>query len=218
MDGRVEVRVHRQNVRRDHRDGEKDNAHVPAELGIFEREVELLLQQEEVDREVHAEQRHEDRCDRLQIRAVACERVCLDGKAARTGRCKRVAERVKKRHAASQVKYHLYERERKVDRIQDFRRVDHSRDHLADRRPRALGTQEMDALPAFHFDDGQHEYQNAHAAQPVRKAPPEEHAAAERLDVRQDARARRCKAGDHLEHRVQVKRNFARERKRQRTN
>ena len=74
----------------------------------------------------------------------------------------------------------------------------------------------MDGLSAVHADDGQHEHENAHAADPVRKAPPEKHAAVKRLDRREDAGTRGRKAGDHLEHRVEVKRDLPRQRERQR--
>ena len=74
----------------------------------------------------------------------------------------------------------------------------------------------MDGLSAVHANDGQHEHENAHAADPVRQASPEEHAAVKRLNRRQNARAGRRKAGDHLEHRVEIKRDLPRERERQR--
>ena len=112
---------------------------------------ELFLQQEEIDREVHTEQRHEHRRDRLRISAVARKGVCLDGKATRARSCKGVAERIKKRHAAGKIKDQLHERQGKIYGIKNLRRVDHPRHHLADRGSGALRTQQMDALPALHF-------------------------------------------------------------------
>ena len=84
--------------RRDH-----DDRHVPAQLRVLPRQIKFSAQQEEIDREIHAEQRHEDRRDRLRVGAVGGEGVVSDGEAARARRAERVAERIKQRVAARQI-------------------------------------------------------------------------------------------------------------------
>ena len=84
--------------RRDH-----DDRYVPAQLRVLPRQIKFSAQQEEIDREIHAEQRHEDRRDRLRVGAVGGEGVVSDGEAARARRAERVAERIKQRVAACQI-------------------------------------------------------------------------------------------------------------------
>ena len=148
--------------RRDH-----DDRHVPAQLRVLPRQIKFSAQQEEIDREIHAEQRHEDRRDRLRVGAVGGEGVVSDGEAARARRAERVAERIKQRVAARQIQNDLHDRQAEINAIQNFRRIDHARDHLGHRRSWAFGAQQMNGLSAVHADDGQHEYENAHAADPV---------------------------------------------------
>ena len=194
----------------------ENDRHIPAQLRILPRQIEFPAQQEEIDRKIDAEQGHEDGRDRLRIGAVGGEGVVPDGKAAGAGRAEGVAERVKQRLAAGQIQNDLQNGQAKIDPVEDLGRIGHPRHHLGDRRPGALGPQQVDGLATVHPDDGQHEHQNAHAADPVRKTAPEDHAAVKRLDRGQNARASRRKAGDHLEHRVQIRRDLPRERKRQR--
>ena len=194
----------------------ENDRHVPAQLRILPRQVEFPTQQEEIDRKIDAEQGHEDGRDRLRVGAVGGEGIVADGKAAGAGRAEGVAERVKQRLAAGQIKEDLQHRQAKIDPVEDLGRIGHPRHHLGDRRPGALGPQQVDGLAAVHPDDGQHEHQNAHAADPVRKAAPEQHALVELLHRGQDARAGGGKAGDHLEHGVEIKRDLPRKRERQR--
>ena len=90
--------VERNEKRRNH-----DDRHVPAQLRVLPRQIKFSAQQEEIDREIHAEQRHKDRCNCLRIRAVGGERVVSDGKAARARRAERIAERIEQRIAARQI-------------------------------------------------------------------------------------------------------------------
>ncbi len=82
----------------------ENDRHVPAQLRILPHEVEFPPQDEKIDREIHAEQRHKNGRDGLRVNAVGGEGIVADGKAARTGRAEGVAERVKQRLAAGQIK------------------------------------------------------------------------------------------------------------------
>ena len=193
----------------------ENDRHVPAQLRILPRQIEFPAQQEEIDRKIDAEQGHEDGRDRLRVGAVGGEGIVADGKAAGAGRAEGVAERVKQRLAAGQIKEDLQHRQAKIDPVEDLGRIGHPRHHLGDRRPGALGPQQVDGLAAVHPDDGQHEHQNAHAADPVRKAAPEQHAVAQRLDVGQNCRACRRKARDRLKKSIDKGRYLAGDDKRQ---
>ena len=81
----------------------ENDRHIPAQLRVLPRQIKFSAQQEEIDREIHAEQRHKDRCNCLRIRAVGGEGVVFDGKAARARRAERIAERIEQRIAARQI-------------------------------------------------------------------------------------------------------------------
>ena len=212
----VDARIVGKRIHRDDRDRSENQPEIPPQLGILPHKVKFSPQQEEIDREVHTEQRHEHRRDRLRIVAVTEERVALDRETAGARRAERVAERIKDRHTARQIEEDLDDGQREIDRVEDLRRVGHPRHHLRHGRAGAFRAEQMDALPALEPQDRHHEHQNAHAADPVRKAAPEQHAVAQRLDVRQDGRAGRREAGDHLKHRVEIRRDLARQRERHR--
>ena len=90
--------IERNQQRREH-----NNRHIPTQFCVLPRQIKFSAQQEEIDREIHAEQRHKDRCNCLRIRAVGGERVVFDGKAARARRAERIAERIEQRIAARQI-------------------------------------------------------------------------------------------------------------------
>ena len=69
--------------------------------------------------------------------------------------------------------------------------------------PGAFGAHQVHGAGVFlGVHNGQREHQNAHAAHPVRKAAPIQHAAAQRLYVGEDRRARGGKAAHRLEQSV----------------
>ena len=68
----------------------------------------------------------------------------------------------------------------------------------------------MVGLAAAEIHQSQHEHQDAHAAQPVREAPPEQHTLVQGFHLGQDAGAGGGEAGDHFKHRVQIAGNLPR--------
>ena len=80
---------------------------------------------------------------------------------------------------------------------------------LADRGTGALRLHQIHLRAARHRQDCKQKYQHAHAADPVRKAAPEQRAVRQRLHVGNNACARRGKAGDGLKQRVRKMRNLA---------
>ena len=118
--------------RRDH-----DDRHVPAQLRVLPRQIKFSAQQEEIDREIHAEQDHEHRRHGLQVGRVVRKAAVAHGKAARTGRAEGKAQTVEPRYLApaeqhaQPVEQDLQQRHGAVDGIEDRGGRAHLRNHLA---------------------------------------------------------------------------------------
>ena len=121
----------------------------------------------------------------------------FDGKTSGAGRCKRVHNAVKQRHAASEQKTDHDDGERHINRVKQARRVAHGGRKLANGRPGAFCAQQMERFPVSlgHGDDCKKENQHAHAADPVRKGTPVKKAVGQPFNLRKDGGASRGETG-----------------------
>ena len=159
-----------------------------------------------VHRKIHAEQQHEHRGHVLQIRAVSGNAVGFYAEAAGAGRTKGGAQRIKQGHSAQKQEHQIQHGEGKIKDVQNFRRLMQAGGQLAHAGAGAFRPQKVHGVsPAgLRGRERQQEHQNAHAAQPVAEAAPQQQAAAHGLHIRQDGRAGGGKAGHHLKHGVHI--------------
>ena len=192
-----------------------DDRQIPAHLLAGERLLELLHEDEEVHVEVHAEDDHEDRDDPLNVRREAGKRVVAEAEAAGARRAERRTQRLKGDHAAQHEQQKLQNGEHDVEHVQDARGIAHLGHQLAYHGAGALRLHQVHVAAAHHRQHRQQEHQHAHAADPVREAPPEHAAVAHVLHVGEDARAGGRKARHRFKQRVDEPRDLAAQVKRQ---
>ena len=201
----------------DREDGEGDDAEEPAQLLVAQRGADVAEQNEVIQAEVGAEEDHEHAHDDVDIGAVVvADAQRARGQAAGAGGGERMQQCVIKAHAAGDEQNRLHERERDVQQVEDGGSLADARHELADRRAGHLGAHDVHRAVAAHGQHGQHEHEDAHAADPVRKQPPEHTAAGHALRRCDDAGTGRGQTRDRLEQGVDVVRDIAREHKRDR--
>ena len=177
-----------------------------AEIGLhflnLEGFLHPLCQKQIIKTEIHAEQEHENGDHNLKIRAVSGHAVGPDGKSAGSCGAEGGAQGIKKRHASDQEEKNLKRHHRDINAIQHQRRLAHSGNQLAHRRPRAFRPHQIHGLSAGKRNDLKQEYQHAHTADPVRKAAPEHTAAGKSLHVHQNTGAGGRESGNNLKQRI----------------
>ena len=204
-------------VKCDRDDGKGDHTEEPAQLLVAQRGADVAEQDEVIQAEVDAEEYHEHAHDDVDIGAVVvADAQRARGQAAGAGGGERVQQRIVKAHAAGDEQNHLHERERDVQQVEDGGGLADARHELADRRAGHLGAHDVHRAVAAHGQHGQHEHEDAHAADPVRKQPPEHAAAGHALRRCDDAGAGRGQTRDRLKQGVDVVRDVAREHEQQR--
>ena len=147
---------------------------VEPKLLVVQHLAELPQEHQVVDAEIHPEQRHEYGAHRLQVSAVPCHAVVLDGKAAGARRAEGDGQRVEQGHATQQQQGDLDEGHGDIDGIEDlgaFLQGGHQLVHLG---AGALGPHHVQqgVAPLAHGHHRQQEHQHPHAPQPVGKAAP----------------------------------------------
>ena len=194
----------RKDVQSDQYGSRRKNAEIGLHFLNLEGFLHPLCQKQIIKTEIHAEQEHENGDHNLKIRAVSGHAVGPDGKSAGSCGAEGSAQGIKKRHASDQEEKNLKRRHRDINAIQHQRRLAHSGNQLAHRRPRAFRPHQIHGLAAGKRNDLKQEYQHAHAADPVRKAAPEHAAAGKGLHIHQNTGACGCKTGNDLKQRIQI--------------
>ena len=184
-------------VDQDQYNGGEDHAKICAQLLALENVPDLADQNKEEQVEVDAEQQHENTDDPFGSRVcIAGDRVVEDREAARTCRCKSGDDRIVQRQSAKQKCHDLHAGQNNIYAVKNERGLAHLRHQLALGGTRYLGAHQMNGLSTRTWQNGQHEYQNAHAANPVRKAAPEQYAARQMLNGGQNGGTGGGKSGN----------------------
>ena len=192
-----------------------DSTHFHLDFTHREGQLEALPDQIIVKLEIHSAGDHEKCRNVLQDRSILRVAGILDAEAAGSDGTERVADCLKEGHPADREEQALHDRDCKVDRIEDGCGVADLRDEFSDDRTRALRLHKVECGAAEERHNGQHEYEDSHAADPVGEASPEEGAVIQRLDFRQDRSSRRREAGHGLKDRVEIVGDVPRQRERQ---
>ena len=193
---------HPQNVKGNNQRAPGDDGKIRPHLGIPPCHGIFFHQQEKVNVEVHAEQRHEHGDHALKVVAViVAHGAVLDAEAAGAGGAEGGTQAVKQGHSPKEQQHHLHRRHDDVNAVKNGGGFAHIGHHLAHGGTGAFRPEQVVGLAA-HIHQRQHEHQNAHAPQPVGEAAPEEHPVVQRLHIGQDAGAGGGKAGNRLKHGV----------------
>ncbi len=162
-------------------------------------------EEEKIDAEVDAEEGHKDRADALKIGAVPRHGVVFDAESACACGAEGSAQAVEQRHSSRQKKTHAQNGEGHVDEIEDGCGLPDLGDQPAHAGAGALRPEQVDAVSPFsHGHHGQKKDQDAHAAQPVGKAPPEEESPTHGLHIPENGGTRGGEAGGHFKEGVHI--------------
>ena len=204
-EGAVEAAdVHRDDGHRRQNDGK-----IGADFLAGRCAAEPAQQQQEIRVEVDAEEDHKDGHDPLDVGREAGKAVVLEAEAASTRRAKGREQRVEHIHSARQQEAELHHREREIDAVQDLGRRLHLRHQLVHLRAGAFRLHQVDVGAAGQGQQGEQEHQNAHAADPMGEAAPEQDAVGQALHTGQDAGTGGGKARNGLKHGVHGVRDAA---------
>ena len=161
-------------VDRNHQNAHRDNQEITAHL-LHPEGLLLVLPEKEIVRiEVHAERQHEDRNDPLLQRCIAPAAVVPDTEAAGSRCSEGDADRIEALHSGQKKQHQLDAGQTDINKIQNLRTFLHARHQLPDRRSRALCLHQLHVVAARHRNNGQHEDDDSHASDPVRKASPDQ--------------------------------------------
>ena len=162
-------------IGRDNANCHQNNGEVAAHF-LADGAVEFAQQQQKVSIEVDAEQDHENGHDPLDVGRKAGKAVILEAEAAGARRTEGREHGLKQRHAAQQQEYHLQHGECKIDAVQDLCGRLHLRHQLIHLRAGAFCLHQVDVGATGQGQQREQEHQNAHAADPVGEAAPEQNA------------------------------------------
>ena len=160
--------------------------------------AELAHEQQEVGVEVDAEQDHEDGHDPLDVGRKAGKAVVTEAETAGACRTKGGEQGFEQGHSAKQKEHQLQHGKGKVDAIQNFSGGLYLGHQLVHLRAGAFGLHQVDVGAAGQRQQREQKHQNAHAADPVGKAAPEQNTVGQPLHGGQDAGTGGGKAGDRL--------------------
>ncbi len=168
-------------------------------------------------REVDAEQHHEERDDRVNYGAVKrADAAAVVAEAARARRAHGMDGRVIGRHPRDDERRQLDHGQRAVNQVEDLGRIAHLGYDLAQAGTGAFRPHQVRGASRHLRQQRQGEHQHAHAADPVGEAAPEHHAAGQPVKVAHQRGARGGKAGYRLEKGVDIVGNQAGDHKGQR--
>ena len=187
-------------------------APVELQLTVAQRGAPVALEDEVVQRKVHAEQRHEDADHHVHRRRVPVgDGVAVGAEAAGARRAEHVHQRIVQVEAAAQKGDHHQNRQPAVDGVEYLGVVGHPGHQLVRGGTRGLRPHQVDRARAHLGDQRQRQHQHAHAAGPVGKAAPEQKALGQRLHVPDDGRAGGGEAGHRLKEAVHQRGDVAAE-------
>ena len=180
IDGTVDIEAHQQH----------QNQHGPYEkaaLGIAPESQRTTAHHLVVQGKVDAGQDHEDDDDRVDVNTVVVgNRSVAGGESAGGHGGKGVAECIIQAHAAQQQQHDLRQRHESVDLPEDHGRVADARFEFVRHRGGNLGLVKLHAADAQKRQDRDREHDDAHAAQPLDEAAPEQQPLGNQFDVRQN--------------------------------
>ena len=178
----------------------------------------MAEQQEIIQVEVDAEQQHEHTDHDLKIRVVVgthAQRLVAEAAGAR--RAEGVNERVKQWHTARAEHDRLDNGHGEIDGVEDFGAVAQFARDLAAGRAGDLSAHQVHGAAVRHGQHRHRKNKNAHTADPVGKAAPEQDTVAQRLNIGQNRGAGGRKARNHLKKGVHKGRDLAGDDKGKRT-
>ena len=206
VESKKEVVKKAPDIDRDRDDSEGNDPQIPADLTDAESFLFILPQEKDkVCIKVDAEQDHENRDDGLLKNRIAGNTVAENAETSGAGGAEAQAETVKKRHARDEEQYDLCDGHTEVDHIEDHGGVADLGNKLSHDRARALRPHHMHLTahsPLTHGHYGEDKDDDAHTADPVGKASPEEAGMAERFNICQDTGSCGRKTGNRLEKRI----------------
>ena len=190
-----------------------DNQQIGTNFFTFPCLSEFTDQDQKVGVKVDAEQDHKDGHDPLDIGRHAGKTVIAEAEAAGARCTKGGQQSFKHRHPAEQQEHELDDSQAKINAIEDLCRGLHLGHQLIHLRAGAFGFHQVDMGAAGQGQQGEQEHQNAHAADPVGEAAPEQDAPGQVLHSGQDAGTGGGEAGNGLKHGIHRVGNAAREHK-----
>ena len=196
-------------------DGGSDDPKVSFQFLGAESLTEFPAEDQVVDIEINAEQDHKNGYDHLQMRGIAGHAVVFDTESSGAGGAERDAESVKDGHLSDDQQDDLKQSHGGIDSIQDHGGFPDTGHQLFHGRARAFRLHQIHPVSAGHGKNSQDENQDAHAADPVGKAAPEQDAVSERFHICQNAGAGGGETGDSLKKSVFHRRNLPADKKRQ---
>ena len=154
----------------DHGDGRRNDDQVPADFLDGDGLFEFAAGQVEVGAEVDAEQNHKDRHHHLDVGGIAGQAVIADG----AGGAESNQQSIHQGTAPRQHKENLEDGHPQIDGVEDFGGGLDRGNHFFDLGAGAFGLHQVDMAAAGQRHHGQQKDQNAHAADPVGEAAPEQ--------------------------------------------
>ena len=209
----AEAVVHTINIGGDDAHCHRDDHKVAPHLLAGSSAAKLAHEQQEVGVEVDAEQDHEDGHDPLDVGRKAAKAVVAEAKAAGARRTKGGEQCLEQGHSANQQEHQFQHGEGKIDAVQNFSGRLHLGHQLIHLRAGAFRLHQVDVGAAGQRQQREQEHQNAHAADPVGEAAPEQDAPGQVLHGGQDAGTGGGEAGNGLKHGIHRVGNAAREHK-----
>ena len=207
--------IQREDVECDHHHTACDDQQIHAQFFIAEDAADVFDQQKVEHVEVDAKQQHEHGDHHLQINAVIeGDAGVLDGKTAGTGRTEGRAQRIEQRHAAQQQEEDHDRGQHQIDLIENGCALPQTGHQLADDWSRCFCPHDVHHAVVGAGDDGEQKDEDAHTADPVCEAAPEQRGVGECLDIGQDAGTGRGKSGDRFKETVHQGRDLAAEEER----
>ena len=213
--GQKDVVKHPGYVDRDRDNTEGDDQKIPAHLGESEGFLFVFSEKKEkVGVEVDTKKDHKDCDDPLLEEGVARHAVRQDAEASGTRSAEAEAEGIKEGHARQKKQDDLGDSHSEINQVKDLCRVADLGHELADYRAGALRPHHVDLVshPASAGrHDGEYEYNDTHAPDPVGEASPEQAGMAQGFDVGQNTGTGRCETGNCLKQGIRVTGNISAE-------
>ena len=153
----------------------EEHDQIPADLLHFYGVLEFSQNHQVVEIEVHAEQGHENGGDPFAEHGVFRIAGIQHTEAAGTGCAKGQTQRLEGVHFADAQQDKVHNGQSQIDAVEPNGRLPQLRHQLTHRGAGGFCPHQVEVLPPCHGENGQHKHQNAHAANPVGKAPPEQH-------------------------------------------
>ena len=166
--------VHRVGIPGNHASCQKDNQEIRSYLLGRNGGLSLFAKHQIIKVKIHTERDHGDCQNPLLYRCVCCTTAVQHGKASCSGSSHGECDRIKCLHAGKQQGSNGKKCHAKINLIQNFSGSAHSRNKFGNSRSRALCLHQVHDGTALHRKQCKNEHKNAHTANPVGKASPEQ--------------------------------------------